>query len=303
LTAAIPGKTSLFLQHGWADNPKAIAQLGQQLQEPGMRLVNPDLGWWRTWWRFAPLRQHLEAIAEQEWEIHSLAQWRIVGHSMGGLLWLEVLNQRRDWWPRVHSLVLIGSPVGGADLARFIDPLGIGLGIARDLGLNRRPLAEMIAASIPTLVIAGDVDCRGSDGTIPRQSTYVNGAQFRCIDNLKHAQLKYAPQVAAEIRQFWRDPQCVAAAQGLRQDVIRFLQTVPGMIDTQSRHGQRGRAVLALPDNLTLYHWRSPLGVDHVFLATNQGECCFSGFVGWLHRQDLSEAIFSLERRYNGPRE
>jgi pimeloyl-ACP methyl ester carboxylesterase len=267
-----------------------------------MQLVIPDLGWWQTWWRLEPLRQRLEAIALTESQLRPKDPWRIIGHSMGGLLWLELLSRRRDWWPRIHSLVLIASPVGGADLARFLDPLGLGIGIARDLSLNRRLMAEALAASIPTLVIAGNTD-GSSDGTIPVQSTLVNGATYRCFEQIGHADLKRDPRVVEAIRQFWQQPHCPPARQGLLQEVIRYLQAVPGMTDGRSQHFSQGQLVLTLPDQTQLYHWRSPWGFDQVFLVTKQGQCCFSGFVGWLHRLDLAKAIASLERRYTMARE
>lgn len=295
-------QTTLFLQHGWADSSRGLAQLGKHLAEPGMRVVIPDLGWWRTWWSFEPLRCHLEELALAESRIRPDAQWRIIGHSMGGLLWLEVLDRRRDLLSRIHSLILIASPVGGADLPRILQSLGLDIGISRDLSLDRRFIAEGIASTIPTLVIAGNTD-GGSDGTIPVQSTHVNGARYYCIDRVNHADLRNNPQVAAAIHRFWQDPRCTQADRGLMQEIVSYLQAIPTMTDSRSRDFSRGHPVLTLPDHLQLYHWRSPLGFDQVFLVTNQGECRFSGFVGWLHRQNLEEAIASLERRYNVPRE
>ena len=51
----------------------------------------------------------------------------------------------------------IACPLGGASLVRIFDPFNLGIGISRDFEKNRRAIAEQIAASIPTLVIAGNV--------------------------------------------------------------------------------------------------------------------------------------------------
>ena len=59
-------------------------------------------------------------------------------------------------WNRFESLILLGVPIGGADLARIINPLGWDIGMAKHLGKNRRILAEQITAVIPTLVVAGN---------------------------------------------------------------------------------------------------------------------------------------------------
>ncbi|NEQ86615.1 MAG: alpha/beta hydrolase, partial [Moorea sp. SIO2I5] len=153
----------LYAQHGWADTSKAIANLAQSIATSRTAIIAPDLGWFKTWLWIEPLIKQLEHIVLDTIVTYPQTPIRIIGHSMGGLIWLELLSRHQDWWSQVESLVLIGSPIGGADLARIIDPLGIGIGIAKDLGINRRQLAESIGAVIPTLVIAGDSD-HGSDG-------------------------------------------------------------------------------------------------------------------------------------------
>ena len=148
----------LFAQHGWADTSRAIASLAHTIVPPETPVIAPDLGWLRTWLRIEPLIQQVEAAATKALEDYPDHAWRIMGHSMGGLIWIELLHRHPEWQFRVHSLALVGAPVGGSDLGRIIDPLGLGIAIARDLGVNRRPLAEAIAAQVPTVVIAGDSD-------------------------------------------------------------------------------------------------------------------------------------------------
>lgn len=284
----------LFMQHGWADHAKSIAGLGAQLVPDGV-VVAPNLGWWRTWWRMEPLIETVERGAIAALAQYPDAPWRIVGHSMGGLIWLELLDRHRDWWPRVHSLVLIASPVGGADLGRILDPLGWGVGIARDLGRNRRDLAARIAAQIPTLVIAGDID-GGSDGTVLVQTTGCDFAQFVTLP-YSHPALKNHPALIPVIRQFWANPAIAPPSEpGLIGDICDRLRQVPGMTDAHPRDAAKAAPVCDFSDGTTVKTWRNPWGVLHVFVVDAQGVCHYGGFVGVADRPGLEAVLAELQR-------
>jgi len=120
-----------------------------------VEICAPNLGWWRTWGKFAPLKREVERYAQALLDRYPSATADIIGHSMGGLIWLEILADQPEWWGRVRSLVLLGCPVGGSDLARMFDPWGWLPLIAKDLGKDRRQIASEIARHIPTLAIAG----------------------------------------------------------------------------------------------------------------------------------------------------
>ncbi|MEO0948515.1 MAG: lysophospholipase, partial [Cyanobacteria bacterium J06641_5] len=81
----------LFAQHGWDDDSTAIASLARQLLSPRGRLVAPSLNRLQTWMRLEPLIQAVERYAAEEAARAPELPWRIIGHSMGGLIWLEVL--------------------------------------------------------------------------------------------------------------------------------------------------------------------------------------------------------------------
>jgi pimeloyl-ACP methyl ester carboxylesterase len=155
----------LHIQHGLSDTGELFRELARQLPLSGALLNVQDLDIAQTWLRIEPLLAQVERRAAQLLAEYPRASMRIIGHSMGGLIWIELLHQHPEWWPRTHSLVLLGSPIGGADLARIADPFGWGIGIARDLGINRRAIAERVATHVPTLVVAGDLD-GGSDGVV-----------------------------------------------------------------------------------------------------------------------------------------
>ena len=290
----------LFAQHGWADHSKDMAALSQTLATPTTLIVAPDLGYIATWLRIEQLIQKVEQIA-----IHTITQYpttpiRIIGHSMGGLIWLELLNRHPEWWSSVEFLVLIASPIGGADLGRIIDPLGLGIGIARDLGINRRQLAQTIAQVIPTLIIAGDID-GGSDGTITVESTKFPHAQFVCLPGLSHPVLKNHPQVAISIRNFWTEPKPLASTvveQDFSTLLIQRLQSVTGMTDAHRRDFYRAKVLITFKDGITILTWKNPLQVEHVFVANCQGQCLYGGFVGLIHAEGLRQTLKQIKQDY-----
>ncbi|NEO37789.1 MAG: lysophospholipase [Moorea sp. SIOASIH] len=287
----------LYAQHGWADNSKAMARLAQSLATSRTAIITPDLGWFKTWLWIEPLINQLEHIVLDTIVTYPQTPIRIIGHSMGGLIWLELLSRHRDWWSQVESLVLIGSPIGGADLARIIDPLGIGIGIAKDLGINRRQLAESIGAVIPTLVIAGDSD-HGSDGTITIETTKFSPSKFVCLPNVRHAALKNHPLVAAEIHKFWANPVITQPPPpgDFITSLIQQLHSVPGMTDGHSRDFHRAKTYITFKNGISIRTWQNPLLIHHVFVASPEGDCLYSGFVGWIHNQALYQTLGTIAK-------
>lgn len=287
----------LYAQHGWADINTGISRLATQIACPRAKVIVPNLGFVNTWIRIAPLVDRVEAIAHQTQTQHPNTPIRIVGHSMGGLIWLEVLARNPQWWPQVESLVLVASPVGGADLGRLFDPFEWGLGIARDLGTNRRPLAEKIAAQIPTLIIAGDYD-GGSDGVVPIECTKFCRASYVTVNNIDHDRMKKHPAVAQIIQQFWqsRDHLCVPDVVETECDhIIRQLQSIPGITDAHYRGFTASQPWAKLSTGLTLRTWQNRMGIHHIFLSNPSGDCLFAGFVGWPHTEALYETLWHLK--------
>ena len=285
----------LFVQHGWADDNRAMVSLANQLVDEQVPVIAPDLGYIQPWLRMKPLIQQVEKVAQQELARYPAVPVRIVGHSMGGLIWLEVLNRHPEWWTRVHSLVLVASPVGGADLGRLIDPLKMGLGIAADLGENRKPIAEQIAAVIPTLSIAGDID-EGSDGTVTIECTRFSDTRYTCLAGLSHPAMRNHPQVAETILQFWADINCFDPIK--YDDIVRLLQTVPGITDGHRRGFKRAKVTVHLASGGTVRTWRNWLGINHVFVASPDHRCLYAGYVGWMHSEELEAAIGKIRQEY-----
>ncbi|MBD2257237.1 alpha/beta fold hydrolase [Pseudanabaena sp. FACHB-2040] len=278
----------LFAQHGWADDNRAMLALAQALATPQAHIVAPSLGYLQTWLRIMPLIEAAEQIARQTLAQHPDLPLRIVGHSMGGLIWLELLHRHPEWWSRVHSLVLVASPVGGSDLSRLIDPIGFGVGIAADLGKTRCAIAEPIAAQIPTLIIAGDID-GGSDGTVPVACTQFANAQFLCLPGLSHAVMRNHPAVASAIQEFWTDTN--RGEPLVIIPVINRLRAIEWVTDGHPRDFAKAKTLIALKDGSTLRTWRNSLGILHIYVAAPDGQCLYSGFIGWFHEKELQQTL------------
>ena len=289
-----PPSYLLFAQHGWADTHRDIARWANGIADQDAVVIAPNLGFWRTWWRMTPLVDQVDEIASAWHQQFPTVPKRIVGHSMGGLIWLEVLERHPDWWPTVERLSLVGSPVGGADLGRILDPLGWGIGMARDLGRNRRPLAETIAQQVPTQIVVSDFD-GGSDGTVTLQCSRFRYGQYVELSDIRHDALKRHPQVAQVVRHFWQTaPQVPTQNEQYIDTVIAQLQAVPGMTDAHERDFVRSQPWAELPHQLTLHTWVNPFGVHHVFLADHHGRCRFAGFVGWIHTAGLHGTLENI---------
>src|ERR1044071_1540571 len=126
----------LFAQHGWADTNREMLRFGQTIAGSGTVVVGPDLGYVRTWLRIEPLIATAERAAADALAKLPEARIQAVGHSLGGIIWIELLARHPEWRARTDRLVLIGCPIGGARLASFLDPFGFS--IARDLKVDRR---------------------------------------------------------------------------------------------------------------------------------------------------------------------
>ncbi|WP_204150594.1 lysophospholipase [Leptolyngbya sp. CCY15150] len=285
----------LFSQHGLTDTNQTMRALAQRLAGVQMHVVAPNLGYVRTLWHMQPLLNTIEQAAQDAFRRYPDPPVRIVATSLGGVLWVELLSQHPEWWPRIESLVLLGAPIGGSDFARMVDPFGWGIGIAKHLGQNRRDLAEAIAATIPTLVVAGHTS-GGRDGTVPIEATKLNHAHFVCLEGVTHPQLRHHPKVVQTIQDFWAQPRSPLPLVTSRiMQLIDQFRRVPGMTDTSTRYFAQATPVCTFVDGITLRTWRNPMGVDYLFIANAHGQCTYAGFVGWMHAAELRQALRQVQ--------
>jgi pimeloyl-ACP methyl ester carboxylesterase len=281
----------LFAQHGWADTGNDIGKLAQAVASSQAVITVPSLGLIKTFIRIEPLVKRLEQIATKVINEHPQATIRIIGHSMGGLMWLEVLYRNPQWWSKVHSLILLGSPVGGSNIARIIDPLNMGIGTARDLGKNRRAIAEKIAQQIPTLSVASDFNM-GSDGLVTLENTKFAYANWLFISGIPHHALKFHSKLIPIIQNFWTNPQLgLLPTENFANQVIKRLRSIPGMTDADYWYFKRSQIVARFPDDITIHTWNHPLGISHVFVGREKTQCLYAGYVGLLHILELRQAL------------
>ncbi|MDY6782203.1 MAG: alpha/beta fold hydrolase [Cyanobacteriota bacterium] len=289
----------LFAQHGWADTAAAIAAFAESVAPPNTAIIAPNLGWFKTWLRIEPLIEYVEGIVSDAIARYPNTPIRIIGHSMGGLIWLELLHRHPQWRSRVESMVLVASPIGGADIARLLDPWEFGLGIARDLARNRRAIAESLAAEIPILVVAGDIGS-GSDGLIPVSTAQCDRAQFTILPGLWHDKLKNSPQLIPLIRSFWDNPVIPPPTQpSVATHLIQRLQSVPGITDAHWRDFRRARLDCMFKDGTTLHFWRHPLGFEHIFVGDDRVNCRWGGFVSWGYTKQLQQTLIELKQDFD----
>lgn len=282
----------IFAQHGMTDNNKLTGRLARKVAPPQSLIIAPDLGYFATLFAITPLIEQVELKAKKVLEQFPHIPIRLIAVSLGGIIWTEVLFRNPEWWPRFESIIFLGVPVGGADLAKIFDPFGWGIGIAKELGKNRRSLAEKITAQIPTLAVIGNTT-GGGDGTIPIECTKLKYAHLACLDGVSHPNLRTDPAVANCIRDFWDKPNQVLAAppKTLMTDLIDHFRGVSGITDADARDFPKATTVHTFSDGTTIRTWVNIVGVHHVFIANPAGACEYSGFVGWVDTGYLYDAI------------
>ncbi len=286
----------LFAQHGWADTSQDISYLARSLAKANTPTYVPDLGWIDTWLTIAPLIAKVEKIAAEAIAKYPDLPLRIVGHSMGGLIWLEVLKRHPEWWQKVHSLALVSSPVGGSDLGRLCDPFGWFPLIARELGTNRRDIAEAIAAQIPTISIVGDIG-NNTDGTVPVGCSQFAHATFVRLEGLRHPVLKNHPRVAIALQQFWDNPAIAPIPTDTASQLIAKLRSLD-LTETNNQNFVKAKIIKTYPDDIKLWTWTNSLQITHVFVSIGDlsigDQCVYSAYTGWQGKNKLAIALKPL---------
>jgi pimeloyl-ACP methyl ester carboxylesterase len=278
-------ETLLFAQHGWADNNQAMLSFGREVAGPGELVIAPNLGYVRTWLRIEPLIATAERAVTDALGQHPQARIRAIGHSMGGLIWIEMLTRHPEWLARTDRLVLIGCPVGGAQLAGILDPLGLTIG--RDLRVDRRARAEAIAAEVPTLTVVGDL-LGQHDGTVSHESARLVNARFVLTPAASHAALRNHRTVAGLVRSFFNDPDPPAVDHA---SLAARFQAIPGIIAAEPGLMLVAKIVMMLADGTTIRTLTPMPGLELIFVADGEGRCRFAGAVPWTARAAYQLAL------------
>lgn len=80
------------------------------------------------------------------------------------------------------------------------------------------------------------------------------------------------------------------------QRAIAMLQAVPGMTTAHARDFKRSEPFARLQDGTIVKRWKNPVGVEHVFLADDEDQMLYGGFVGWVHTPGLQQAVTQIKR-------
>ena len=110
--------------------------------------------------------------------------------------------------------------------------------------------------------------------------------------------LRFSEAVDREIQSFWaEDPKIIILSEARSiMETISQLRSVPGMTDAHPKDFERSQPIATLKDGTVLRIWNNPLGVKHIFLENDRGECEFGGYVGWVHSDGLDQMIESMIR-------
>jgi pimeloyl-ACP methyl ester carboxylesterase len=155
----------------------------------------------------------LEEQADELYEFidkDSFATLHLVGHSMGGLLILNMLS-RFDQWPP-GRVVLMGCPVAGSGVVRRLEKMPgqkLLFGHARDSLLEgfrytpRQHETGMIRGtrSVGLGRLAGQ-HCEPNDGTVALSETQLDGLKDSIELPVSHSQMLINAGVAEQVEQF-----------------------------------------------------------------------------------------------------
>jgi pimeloyl-ACP methyl ester carboxylesterase len=125
-------KLIVFSQHGMSDGNYAMEALAKKVAPPESKIIAPYLGSLpsfipdrfrfsiETHFAIAPLIQKVANSAEQTFQDYPDIPARIIATSLGGVIWVEVLSRHPEWWNRIESLILLGSPMVAQTLPKLL---------------------------------------------------------------------------------------------------------------------------------------------------------------------------------------
>jgi hypothetical protein len=74
-------------------------------------------------------------------------------------------------------------------------------------------------------------------------------------------------------------------------NIINSLQNIPGMTLTYPEYLKYSTPYIILENNIKINVWKNLANVDHVFLIDSAENCCFAGYVGWIHSKKFYESL------------
>ena len=196
----------VILLHGLWVPAAVMAPLAARLGGAGLRCHL-----FSYYGRARPLQAHAERLARFARDVGPA---HFVGHSLGGLVILEALQQHADI--RAGRVVLLGTPVRGNFAGRRLGQHGWGrwfLGSTRALWSEGR--AARWTRPEPLGVLAGTLSVGlgrlfgplpgANDGVVRLDETEVEGMRERVVLRVGHSALLLSARVAAQVVAFLRD--------------------------------------------------------------------------------------------------
>jgi len=204
----------VVLVHGLYLRPLLLRPLARRLRARGLRT---RLFGYRSW---AADLDHAVSALQRELDTLTDPVIHLVGHSLGGLLLLEL--QRAGYRPR-GRVVLLGSPLGGSRVAERLAQRRGGRWL---LGRNRERMRQGFdgdAGNVEIGVIAGRTAIGvgrllaghggTGDGTVELDETWLPGLSDRIVMAQSHTSLLFSAAVAIEITTFLAHGRFSAAAE------------------------------------------------------------------------------------------
>jgi len=198
------GKAEIILVHGLWFGAWAMAPLARRLRKAGFEVRRFNYRSTRRGLRAHARR--LRSFAAQSGAGHQ----HFLGHSLGGLVALQMLAEFRDLPP--GRVVLLGSPLGGSAVARKSEKIP---GSSKLLGDVKRSLETGFTERLPgreTGMIAGSktiglgmlVGGPGGpgDGTVSLSETRVDGLSDHLVLPVTHTSMLYSGEVASQTVHF-----------------------------------------------------------------------------------------------------
>jgi len=87
-----------------------------------------------------------------------------------------------------------------------------------------------------------------------------------------------------------------AAAPEVAMTAMQILNSVEGIIPAHHRDFNSSQVAFALRDGSQVKTWKSPIGMDHIFLADPEGKMIYGGYVYWFGSEALNQAIQRIQQ-------
>ena len=194
---------SVVLLHGLLMRRPAMMPLAMRLRGHGF---SPILFAYSSLWQ-SPAKA-MERLAMRLYGMEGPVH--LVGHSLGGLIALETLNQYQQLPP--GRVVCLGSPIAGSSAARGLADLGFGLVTGRSSRLLRGGLIQVPKREVGAIAGGRSMGMgkwlsrldQPNDGTVAVWETRLPGLADHLVIRSSHTGLAFSAEAALHTAHFLR---------------------------------------------------------------------------------------------------